>query len=393
MHPKVQAMRKSCMLVLLLIFGAAPPMPSGAQDTAAPPSATAEPDLDALTRRIESAKAEAAKKEQARAAEAARLAAAKQQATLVIKADADCQLTVNGEGKGKLTANQTQSIDVKPGDQLIECVTTDGTSAYAQETKTVAAGAQAVVVLSPTAAIAARQQEAQQRAAAELVVKADADCQLTVNGEGKGKLTANQTQLIKVSPGEQLIECVTTDGTSANAQETKTVAAGAQAVVVLSLAAVIAARQQEAQQRAAAESAARNPGNLGFVDLGGGILKDTKTGLEWTQSDNGRDIDWNGARNHCAARGGSWRLPSVAELQAIYDANVPSPKVCWHHIVASYTCKVSPLFNLTGPGYWSDEASGSANAFGVSLAYGNRLFSLVGNADGYRTLCVRRPGA
>jgi biopolymer transport protein ExbD len=307
MHPKVQAMRKSCMLVLLLIFGAAPPMPSGAQDTAAPPSATAEPDLDALTRRIESAKAEAAKKEQARAAEAARLAAAKQQATLVIKADADCQLTVNGEGKGKLTANQTQSIDVKPGDQLIECVTTDGTSAYAQETKTVAAGAQAVVVLSPTAAIAAR--------------------------------------------------------------------------------------QQEAQQRAAAESAARNPGNLGFVDLGGGILKDTKTGLEWTQSDNGRDIDWNGARNHCAARGGSWRLPSVAELQAIYDANVPSPKVCWHHIVASYTCKVSPLFNLTGPGYWSDEASGSANAFGVSLAYGNRLFSLVGNADGYRTLCVRRPGA
>lgn len=309
-------MIKSSVLIVLLIAGAVTPMPSVAQDTTAQPAATAEPDLDALGRRIEAAKAEAAKKEladkaaaeqrkaeQARAAEAARQAAAKQQATLVVKADADCQLTVNGEGKGKLTANQTQSI--------------------------------------------------------------------------------------KVSPGEQLIECVTTDGTGANAQETKTVAAGAQAVVVLALFDAIAGKQREAQQRVAAESLARNPGNLGFVDQGGGILKDTKTGLEWTQSDNDSGINWNGARNHCWSRGGNWRLPSVDELQAIYDASVPSPKGCWQYN-ASLTCKVSHLFNLTGFAYWSGEANGSAEAFGVNLYNGNRYSDPVGSAIA-RALCVRRP--
>lgn len=248
---------------------------------------------------------------------------------------------------------------------------------------------------------AAEKPAAQERAAAAaaategtLIVKADADCKLTVNGKPSGALLANQTKPVKVSAGEHLVECVSAEAGGARAQEAKNVAAGAQVVVVLALAEKIAGKQREAQQRAAAESAARAPGNLGLVDLGSGVLKDTKTGLEWTRSDNGSAIDWNGARNHCATRGGSWRLPSPDELLAIYDANVPSPKVCYQDNGKPYTCKVSHLFHLTGSAHWSGEANGSRKAFGVSLSLGRRYAYPVG-ASPYspltRALCVRRP--
>jgi hypothetical protein len=204
-------------------------------------------------------------------------------------------------------------------------------------------------------------------------------------------LTAVQTQSIKVSPGEQLIECASTDDSGVKAEQTKTVAAGVQAVVVLTLSDAIAGKQREAQQRAVAESAARNPGNLGFVDQGGGILMDTKSGLEWTQTDNGADIDWNGARNHCGSRGGSWRLPSVAELLAIYDANVPAPIVCFQFKSTTYVCKVSQLFQLTGVWYWSNETSGASEAFGVYFLNGDRNANRVGSTSYKRALCVRRP--
>jgi hypothetical protein len=248
--------------------------------------------------------------------------------------------------------------------------------------------------------VAAEQRKAEQARAAEaaakqqatLVVKTDADCQLTVNGEDKGNLTAGQTQSIKINPGDQMIECVTTNGSGAKAEATKAVEAGTQALVELALADEIARKQLEAQQRAVAESAARDPGNLGFVDLGGGILKDTKTGLEWTQNDNGSGINWRNARKYCSSRGGSWRLPSTAELQAIFDANVPSPKVCWKDNRTSATCKVSRLLNLTGPWFWSGEANGSAEAFDVSLNFGGLGSDLVGGkAVLNRALCVRHP--
>lgn len=329
-------MFKSLVLVVLLIAGAMVPMPSAAQATPAQSSSTAEPDLDALSRRIEAAKAAAAKKEQAHKAAAEQRRAEQARAAEAAKK----------EQADKVVAEQLKAEQAR-------------------------------------AAEAARQAAAKQQAT--LVVKADADCQLTVNAEGKGKLTANQSQSIKVSPGEQLIECVTTDGTGANAQET--VAAGAQAVVVLALAEAIAVKQREAQQRAAAESAARDPGNLGFFDLGGGILKDTKTGLEWTQSDNGSNIDWNGARNYCASRGGSWRLPSVDELLGIYDKTKSVSTTCG----AGQTCYVSRLFRFTEWWFWSGGANGSSQAFSVNFRDGERGPTTVGYSYGHRALCVRRP--
>ena len=101
------------------------------------------------------------------------------------------------------------------------------------------ADAQATQLLAAQQAAETRAAQERAAAAAEatqamLIIKADAACQLTVNGETQGLLPANQTRAMKVGAGEQLIECIEMEGSAAKAQETKIVAAGAQAVVVLS---------------------------------------------------------------------------------------------------------------------------------------------------------------
>jgi hypothetical protein len=248
----------------------------------------------------------------------------------------------------------------------------------------------------------AKQVEATQ---ATLIVKADAACQLTVNGEAKGALQANKAKTFKLNPGEQLIECTSGEDSGIKAQQTKSVAAGAQAVVGLALAEKLADKQQEAQQqraaadsaareRAAAEATARDPGNAGFIDLGNGVLKDTKTGLQWTQNDNGNEIDWNDAKSYCESKAGGWRLPSQDELAAIYDANVPTPKVCLvyrdHGETKNASCKTSVLFHLTANEFWSGTQDGAENALGVFLTDGTR--GQFGKSYTYRlrALCARR---
>jgi serine/threonine-protein kinase len=150
-------------------------------------------------------------------------------------------------------------------------------------------------------AAATKLAEAQQ---ATLIVKTDAACELSVNGEAKGMLQVNKAMTLKLPPGEQLIECASSEGSGSKAQETKSVSAGSQAVVVLALLEKIAGKQREGQMRIAAETASRNPQNLGFVDLGSGVLKDTKTGLEWMQSDNRSNINGNDAKTYCESNAG-----------------------------------------------------------------------------------------
>ncbi|GAA0707363.1 hypothetical protein GCM10009105_06110 [Dokdonella soli] len=133
-----------------------------------------------------------------------------------------------------------------------------------------------------------------------------------------------------------------------------------------------------------------DPVDAEFADLGNGVLKDTKTGLQWTQADNGFDINWYDAKSLCKNKDGSWRLPAVDELEAIYNANTPSPKICFVHNSTYFPCKVSHLFNLTGAGFWSGTQSGSAKAWDVTLIYGTRHLDPVSDPSYHRALCVRR---
>lgn len=129
---------------------------------------------------------------------------------------------------------------------------------------------------------------------------------------------------------------------------------------------------------------------VGFYDLGGGVLKDSQTGLKWTQSDNGSNINWYGARNYCANLNGGWRLPSTDELQGIYDPSGLVSSSCGTYQGRNLTCKVSPLFRLTSPAIWSGVLNGSSEALFVSL-YGGQQFSARLDSDGGhgRVLCVQ----
>jgi hypothetical protein len=68
------------------------------------------------------------------------------------------------------------------------------------------------------------------------------------------------------------------------------------------------------------------------------VWSDSATGLMWTRSDNGNDVDWNSAVSYCQnlSLGGysGWRLPSIDELQEIYD---PDERVSFHGDQQAYS--------------------------------------------------------
>jgi len=62
-----------------------------------------------------------------------------------------------------------------------------------------------------------------------------------------------------------------------------------------------------------------------FVDNGDGTITDTKTGLMWSEKDNGLPIKWSDALSYCSNFnvGGynDWRMPTLAELASLFDQN------------------------------------------------------------------------
>jgi serine/threonine-protein kinase len=130
-----------------------------------------------------------------------------------------------------------------------------------------------------------------------------------------------------------------------------------------------------------------------FLDLGKGVLKDTQTGLEWTQGDNGSNINWNDAKRYCESKKNGWRLPNLDELKAIYETNVPSPRVCLvlagSHSPVSFTCMTSPLFHLTSDHFWSATAYDSTRAWLIQLEDDSSYTVPVSDAGINRALCVQ----
>src|SRR5690606_42113557 len=94
---------------------------------------------------------------------------------------------------------------------------------------------------------------------------------------------------------------------------------------------------------------------------------------------------------HCAVRhdtevstaDGGWRLPSMDELDGIYDRSSTMTSRC-----GAYICSVSPLFMLTGPGAWINVSSDSPGDWVFALSNGNRVRSSGGGNE--RALCVGR---
>jgi len=209
-------------------------------------------------------------------------------------------------------------------------------------------------------------------AQSSLIIRADAACTLTVNAQAQGQLQANTAKAVKTGGGEQLIECKAANG--ARAELTMSIDSGTQKVVNLKLADKVQAVASGIDKR--------------FSASGNGTVRDSKTGLEWAQRDNGHDINWKSARSYCSnlsTAGGGWRLPSMDELEGIYDRSGTLTTPC-----GDSTCQVSPLFSLTNWWYWSNQSNGSSEARLLLLLDGNRYSYPVSDSFRDRALCVRR---
>ncbi|MBQ4915348.1 DUF1566 domain-containing protein [Maribacter sp. MMG018] len=104
-----------------------------------------------------------------------------------------------------------------------------------------------------------------------------------------------------------------------------------------------------------------------FVDNGDGTIRDTSTGLMWSQNDSQKGLDWGNAlayaENSDLAGYSDWRLPNVKELQGIVDysyaPNAQDPDMVGPAIDPMFSC--SEITNENGdrdyPYYWTSTSA------------------------------------
>jgi len=142
-------------------------------------------------------------------------------------------------------------------------------------------------------------------------------------------------------------------------------------------------------------------GSNRFVDNGDGTVKDSATGLMWSQADSGGGgMNWQDALAWVQARNdenylghADWRLPNAKELQSIVDYQ-RSPDTT-HSAAIDPIFRVTEITNAAGerdyPFYWTGtshlRADGTAEA-AVYLAFGRGLGSL----DGVNVIDVHGAG-
>lgn len=120
---------------------------------------------------------------------------------------------------------------------------------------------------------------------------------------------------------------------------------------------------------------------------GGGskaVWMDSATGLTWDVKDNGSSVSPNQAGDYCSGlRSGGysdWRLPTIDELEAIYDSKLPKQYKAKGTITLSDPCVLSGSTNNSGETWTFCFNSGSRNLGGGS-----------GCGTSGRVLCVRGP--
>lgn len=118
-----------------------------------------------------------------------------------------------------------------------------------------------------------------------------------------------------------------------------------------------------------------------FALVDEGTIKDSQTGLLWTQRENGFAVDWYAARDYCARKEGGWRLPRSEDFAAIQAELSRVTRPC-----ADATCKSETPFRLANGWLWSDTSNGISEAIGVNLVTGEQQPTY--RARRHRALCV-----
>jgi hypothetical protein len=124
-----------------------------------------------------------------------------------------------------------------------------------------------------------------------------------------------------------------------------------------------------------------------FVDNGDGTVMDRKTGLMWAKDDNNGDITWQDAslyaKNITLSTYSDWRLPTIAELQTLFDKSLPGYEtICGHHV------RIDPVIQVTCGFLWSAETR-SISALAFNLSRGYRYMNRKVRSRGMRALPVR----
>jgi hypothetical protein len=163
------------------------------------------------------------------------------------------------------------------------------------------------------------------------LVLCDADCHWKLDGQPMGMLVVGFAKFVPVSPGEHVLEAAALDGVATF--QTKVKVDHDQQILDLRLQSEDY-RQSNLQR---AETAGQPAGAGAALDrtAPGTTALDTTwtdpaTGLTWAGKDNGLDVNWHQASAYCSnlklSGLSGWRLPSVEELQGIFDPSVARGK-------------------------------------------------------------------
>ncbi len=124
-----------------------------------------------------------------------------------------------------------------------------------------------------------------------------------------------------------------------------------------------------------------------YVAYENGTVVDSKTGLMWTQRDNGENLNWRNAKKQCENLriGGytDWRLPTLSELKTLFSPDSPSVQKCNQ----KYPIYLTKMIDLSCGSIWAADTRESAAAF-FNFTSGNELWYYQ-TADMARTLAVR----
>jgi hypothetical protein len=114
--------------------------------------------------------------------------------------------------------------------------------------------------------------------------------------------------------------------------------------------------------------------------LDGAYLQE-ETGLIWARNDNGVDLDWYAAGEHCdeleLADWSDWRMPTIDELEGLHQRR------------SSAMYKLPAAIRLTGCCPWSRSRNGDSSAWNFSFRYRKRFSGSLNYSYELRALCVR----
>jgi hypothetical protein len=126
-----------------------------------------------------------------------------------------------------------------------------------------------------------------------------------------------------------------------------------------------------------------------FIDNGDGTITDTQTNLMWAASDNMGDITWHNAKIYCGNppiagyRYFDWRMPTIKELETLYDKDVEGYETDCGLPVTSYAC-----IRLSCAWVWSSQHR-AISAYAFSFRKGYQYSTLKMDAKHFRALQVR----